>query len=90
MGLDDLKTLNLSRNLFTKFELNTFYGLTNLEVLDLAYNSISLLDNQTFAGLISLEYLYLKSNKLKYVSSDYSEWFPHHGLTELVELDLSM
>ncbi len=87
LGLNDLRILNLTRNLFTKFELNSFYGLINLEVLDLSYNQISYMNNQTLAGLISLEYLYLRGNRLKYFSG--ATWFDNPSLYELAELDLS-
>ena len=60
----NLKKLDLSNNLISTIELNSFKHLTELETLDLSNNKINFLSNAAFNGLKALKSLVLKLNQV--------------------------
>jgi Leucine-rich repeat (LRR) protein len=60
--LSNLVKLDLSNNLISSIELNTFKYLQQLETLDLSNNKLVYLSNAVFSGLKNLKNLILKSN----------------------------
>uniref|UniRef100_A0A915KRJ1 Uncharacterized protein n=1 Tax=Romanomermis culicivorax TaxID=13658 RepID=A0A915KRJ1_ROMCU len=68
-GLDsNLRALNLSYNLLSSLESDTFFHLRNLENLDLRSNFLTRLERGTFGSLTSLKILNLDDNDLATLS----------------------
>jgi hypothetical protein len=63
-NLDNLITINLSRNRIARISRNTFHNLQGLKTLNLSYNRIVNIESQAFAYLPALEQIFLNFNQI--------------------------
>lgn len=84
-SLTNLKYLDLSLNMLSTFEENTFSSLKNLTWLDLQWQKSDNLTIQqyAFSWLNNLESLYLQDNKISSL-----EWRTFHWLTNIKSINL--
>ncbi|XP_063294584.1 toll-like receptor 5 [Pelobates fuscus] len=84
MGLEQLHTLNLSKNDLTSLPENLFRGLLSLRTLDLSQNQLTRIQSGLFLGLGTMKSLNLGSNTLITLSDSNLE-----PLSSLKTIDLS-
>ncbi|KAJ8717441.1 hypothetical protein PYW08_005840 [Mythimna loreyi] len=74
-GLDQLDTLNLSRNLIEELKSDVFLLSENknrLSLLDVSYNLLTYLHNDFFVNMYNVKKLYLQGNHLTILGDQYS------------------
>ncbi len=79
-----VRTLDLSRNIISKMDVDSFVGIEYLYVLDLSHNQMSNIPKMLLAPLYQLNTLKLRYNRFRGINSDAFQKVPH-----LIELDLS-
>ena len=84
IGLNKLKTLDLSFNVISYLPDNSFMGLSNLQNLNLSNNTLYFISNSTFTGLNRLKTLDLSGNKFLGIATG----SPFHDLNSLEILHL--
>ncbi|CAF0824178.1 unnamed protein product [Brachionus calyciflorus] len=80
----NLSNLDLSKNVITRLDENTFYNLSNLISLYMGTNKIQTINYKAFVPLINLETLYLNFNLFDYLNPNVFK-----GLKNLVTLYLN-
>ena len=68
-GRFKILTIDLSFNLISFIEENTFHGLNQLNQLNLSHNNLQILLGYEFKDLYQLEYLSLANNRLQFISN---------------------
>lgn len=81
----NLELLDLSNNILTDIQPDTFNSLINLRILDLSSNSLITIDSSLLKPLVNLKLLYLDGNKLLTISPNLLDVLP----IDIQVLDLS-
>ena len=74
-GLQNIKTLDLDKNVLTKIPNNTFSNFDNLDKLSIQTNKITSLGEDSLNGLSKLKSLYLNGNGIEFVHAQAFEDF---------------
>jgi len=79
--LDNLKYLNVSRNILRELEPNSFTYMAGLEMLDLRLNILVDWEERLFRYNLNLQYLNLMNNSLRRITDAMIEDFKMENLT---------
>lgn len=84
LELNNLKILNLTKNILIQIPSDAFDNLMKLEILDLSFNYILSFNSSAVEKLKHLKFLHLRGNKLNAISASLIEFLPQS--IEIIDL----